>query len=142
MLQKRAWSLPQKKIGLLAAMKERVLKHRPIYEYGWGLCLTYFSLLNVLFKNMLTDHDIIILARDFYYGFFSSTVAFSATHKLTVLFSSCNKRPQETDISAWNCLILHIEQDFTKSKYNFHFEGRKKELAGRMVSFITLTLKG
>jgi hypothetical protein len=35
-----------------------------------------------------------------------------------------------------------MEQGFTKSKYNVHFEGRKKELAGRVVTFITLTLKG
>jgi hypothetical protein len=75
----------------------------------------------------------IILTRGCYYGFLcQSTVAFPATHNLTILFSSCNKRPEDTDISACKWLILHIEQGFTKFKYTAHFQGRKKELAGRL----------
>jgi hypothetical protein len=119
-------------------------KHRPMCGYVRYLYLTYFTLLNVMFRNMLTK-NVTILARYCYYSFFfffQSTVAFSATHDLTVLISSCNKRPENTDSSACKCLILRIQQGFTKSKYNVHFEGRKKELAGRVVSFITLTLKG
>jgi hypothetical protein len=93
---------------------------------------------------MVTENvtQLFYLTRAYYYGFFyQSTVAFAATHNLTVL-SSCNKRPADTDISACKCFILHIERGFTKSKYNVHFQSRKKELAGRLVSLIAVTLKG